>query len=404
MTRAGWSEVNSDEWYDDEALGEESPRVAEVTAELERSGFHVLVSWTPAQQELVVLDPTDGRDWTTGSLPPLFPLDTELALDLSGESSQAARAETVRRAFAAAGLLDTTRIRVPDPSSSLRADLVLLLMADHLYDVAERHRGRDDAGEVLALLGEDASWRLASGMRAYPLIVPAPVPSAAARGIAEWCWRRETEVEDWHHKVDDLTMARANIAATRAVLPHVHLEGVDWPAVRLALTLPRRRLADGRALTDLFEEGWPPILASIRTQIDLWQRLDDELGPQAALILLSLHGSRTESVGDWWGSGHYETLTRRAIHNAARQGTLPEAVAETFADATHFADVTVHSPDTLDDDTLRWLTHAILTERSTLRARGEPDTTAVTLSDWAVEQLTDLLSTDHDTAANDTSA
>ncbi|MFD4661131.1 hypothetical protein ACFWP2_36585 [Kitasatospora sp. NPDC058444] len=40
-------------------------------------------------------------------------------------------------------------------------------------------------------------------------------------------------------------MARADIAATRTVMTHVHPEGVDWPAVRLALTAPARRLADG---------------------------------------------------------------------------------------------------------------------------------------------------------------
>lgn len=37
--------------------------------------------------------------------------------------------------------------------------------------------------------------------------------------------------------------------------------------------------------------------------------------------------------------------------------------------------------------------HADSAPRSNLRARGEPDTTAVALPDWAVEQLTDLLST-----------
>jgi hypothetical protein len=57
------------------------------------------------------------------------------------------------------------------------------------------------------------------GLPTCPVIVPAVVPTATARGIAEWCWRRESVVEDWHRKVTNLTMARANIAATRAVLP-----------------------------------------------------------------------------------------------------------------------------------------------------------------------------------------
>ncbi|MFD0204715.1 MULTISPECIES: hypothetical protein [Saccharothrix] len=327
LVRAGWSEVSAEEWYDDEDPGEDGLG-PEVTVELERSGFHLLVSWHPADVELVVGDPTEG--WDDGSLSPLFPLDDDLVVDLSGVHSQAVRAETARRVFAGAGLLGATRIRLPQEASSLRPDLVLLLMADHVYDVAERHRGRDDTGEVFASFGEEFSWRIASGMRAYSLIVPVAVPSAAARGIAEWCWRRESVVEQWHHKVGDLTMARANIAATRAVPPHVHLEGVDWPAVRLSLTLPGRRLADGRALAELFEEGWEPILASIHGQVDLWQRVEDELGPQTVLALLSMHGSRTESVGDWWGSGHYETLAlparcrRCSLTRAGRRHRHPQ--------------------------------------------------------------------------------
>ncbi|MCE6995410.1 hypothetical protein LZG04_11415 [Saccharothrix sp. S26] len=396
LVRAGWSEATVEEWYDDEDPDRGGAEVAEVTVELERSGFHLLVSWNPVTGLLVVADPTEGWDWDDGLLPPLFPLDEEITVDLAGESSQAVRAETARRAFAAAGLLDATRIRLSEPATFLHADLVMSFRADYVHDAAIRHRGRDDLAGVYASLGEEFSWRIASGMRAYPLIVPAAVPSAAARGIAEWCWRRESVVEEWHHKVDDLTMARANIAATRAVLPHVHLEGVDWPAVRLALTFPGRRLADGRALVGLFDDGWEPILASIHGQVDLWQRAEDELGPQTVLALLSMHGSRTESVGDWWGSGHFETLTRLVIENGAQVGKLPRTALELFADADRFADIAAHAPDVLDDDLLYWLTRAIFDEQSRRRIEGEPDTAVVTLPDWVTEELTELLTTDRD--------
>jgi hypothetical protein len=308
LLRAGWSEVEFETWRDNELEGsDEDPdddwlRGAISNMELERSGFHLIVSWHPARQELTLDDPTDNWDWTD-SAPPLCPLDAPLSIDLTGYASPAEQAEMARRAFAAAGLLDATRIFLPDEGLSLRHDLLMLILGDQLFGVAEQHRGQQDVGKVFGLLGEDFSWRIAEGFRTYPLIVPAPVPAAAALGIAEWCWRRESEVEDWHHKVSDLTMARTNIAATRAVLPHVHLEGVDWPAVRAALTFPNRRLAGGRALSDLFEEGWSPILASTRAQVDVWERADDELGPQTVLRLLTLHGSRTESIGDWWGSG-----------------------------------------------------------------------------------------------------
>ncbi|WNV84868.1 hypothetical protein [Umezawaea sp. Da 62-37] len=394
LARAGWLEISLDEWYDDDDdETAESARAVEVVAELERSGFHLVVSWDSVRRELVVDDRVDGGGWI-GVLPSLFPLDDALVVDLSDTRSPQACAETARRAFAAAGLLDTTRIRVPDAASSLRADLVLLLMAEHIYDIAKQHRGSDDAGEVFGSLGEDFSWRISSGIRAYPLIVPAVVPSAAARGIAEWCWRRESVVEEWHGKVGDLTMARANIAATRVVLPHVYLEGVDWSAVRVALTLPRRRLGDGRVLADLFEEGWEPILASVHRQVDLWQRADDELGPQTVLRLLAMHGSRTESVGTWWGSGHYETLTRQAIEYAESQGTLPSAASEEFSDVVQFADALAHHPDALDDDILRWLNQAVRDEQRRRHPIGELDGPALTLPDWAVEQLSELLADD----------
>ena len=199
----------------------------------------------------------------------------------------------------------------------------MLLWAETVRDAIGRHRRDGDGREAVAALGEEFSWRLGAGLRTHPLIVPDPVPSATARGIAEWCWRRESDVEEWHFKIGDRTMARANIAATRAVQPHIHPEGVDWPAVRLALTAPARRLANGQAFADIFEEGWTPILASVHRQIDLWQQADETLGPEAVLRMLTLHGSRTESVGEWWGSGWYETATRRAIARAVSNGSLP---------------------------------------------------------------------------------
>ena len=64
-----------------------------------------------------------------------------------------------------------------------------------------------------------------------------------------------------------------------------------------------------------------------------------------------------------------------------------------FPDPAHFADAAAHSPDLLDDDTLRWLTRAIFDEQSARRNAGETNPIAVTLPDWAIEQLTELLAT-----------
>jgi hypothetical protein len=61
-----------------------------------------------------------------------------------------------------------------------------------------------------------------------------------------------------------------------------------------------------------------------------------------------------------------------------------------------FADAVAHGPDFLDDDTLRWLTRAILDEQLARRGAGEPNPTAITLADWAAVQLAELLATNED--------
>ncbi|WP_344447301.1 hypothetical protein, partial [Kitasatospora nipponensis] len=197
-------------------------------------------------------------------------------------------------------------------------------------------------------------------------------------------------------------MARTNIAATRAVLPHVHAEGIDWPAVRLALTAPTRRLADGQTLGDIFGEGWEPIRAPIDRQIDLWQQVDEDLGPEVTVRLLSMHGSRTESVGEWWGSGWFETITRRAVAHAAGDGPLPPSVPEVFTDAGHFTDAAAGHPDMLDDDTFAWLTQAVFQERLLLLDVHLPRTTALALPDWAAQSLLLLIEPDAEPTSTET--
>ena len=64
LLRAGWSEVEFETWRDNELEGsDEDPdddwlRGAISNMELERSGFHLIVSWHPARQELTLDDPT----------------------------------------------------------------------------------------------------------------------------------------------------------------------------------------------------------------------------------------------------------------------------------------------------------------------------------------------------------
>ncbi|MFD4395559.1 hypothetical protein [Kitasatospora sp. NPDC058397] len=400
LRQAGWTQA--DQWYEDEEDEDDSGADAAATVELSRSNFHLFISWSPATGRLVIDDPTDGWDWD-GYLPPLFALDEPLIIDLSPQSTQVDRAEAARRAFAAAGLLDVTRIYLPGDETSLRGTLSTLFWKEHISPAIRRHRREHDSLQVLRAFGEDFYWRIGSGLRAYPVISPDSVPSAAARGIAEWCWRRESDVEDWHFKIDDIAMARANIAATRAVLPHVHLEAIDWHAVRLALTAPARRLADGQALRDTFEEGWGPILASIHREIDLWQQVDEDLGAEATMRLLSMHGSHTESVGEWWGSGWFETVTRSAIARAADADTLPASVLEVFTDPEQFADAAGGHPDLLDDDTFAWLTRAIFHKRLLQQKARLPRTTALALPDWATQSLLALIESDDEPSPTEAS-
>ncbi|MET9183546.1 hypothetical protein ABZX88_35855 [Kitasatospora aureofaciens] len=102
LRRAGWAD--GEIWGEsDEA--DENPKTVPATIKLSRSNFHISVHWDPETALLTVDDPTDGWGWGgDASLPPLFPLDDGLVIDLSGHPTQAAKAETARRAFAEAGL------------------------------------------------------------------------------------------------------------------------------------------------------------------------------------------------------------------------------------------------------------------------------------------------------------
>ena len=393
LDRAGWSEI--DYWIDVDD-DDSNPQYA-FSLEFERSGFYLSVDWEPSIRRLSLNDGTEGREWTD-DLPPLSVLSEPVIIELPPEGSEAASVELARRALAAHGLLDATRVIVPEESPFHYVRLTQLLFAWYVYGAAERYRGTDtkDVRAALETFGNEVGFRLAAGLQQYPIIVPDPVPRIAGLGIAEWCWRRESDVEDWHHKVGDLTMARANIAATRAVWPHVHLEGVDWPGVRLALTAKERRLADGQLLADLFAEGWDPILASIHREIDLWERLDEQLGPEAVLRLLTLHGSRTESIGDWWGSGSYETLARAALSKALEADTVPATIRSLEDNRGSLVDQLVHAPDFLDDDALSWLIRTVFDEKFQRRHGSRQPEVAVTLQDWEVEAFAEIFQPDDD--------
>jgi hypothetical protein len=81
---------------------------------------------------------------------------------------------------------------------------------------------------------------------------------------------------------------------------------------------------------------------------------EHRFAPKAVLRMLSLHGSRTESIGTWWGSGWYETAVRAAVDHAATNKQLPHALTAAYAGPEQLADAIVHGLDLLDDGILRW--------------------------------------------------
>lgn len=73
-------------------------------------------------------------------------------------SGQAEGPQLLRCAFAAAGLLDATRIHVPDQAASPRHDLTSLILADHVYGVANR-TGRPESAAMVGRLDRHRGHR-----------------------------------------------------------------------------------------------------------------------------------------------------------------------------------------------------------------------------------------------------
>ncbi len=194
--------------------------------------------------------------------------------------------------------------------------------------------------------------RFITGM-AGSRILPDLVPGAVALGIAAWCWRNDTEVENWHLPTDVL-MAKVNIAVTKAVRPHIDpVEGVDWAGAEVALTDSRWSLPDDRVISALFGEGWPEVQRTVRRQVRMWRRFDEDLiGPEAMLRLLTVAGS-TSYTRHWWGQGRWPTICREVISDATRAAIALPAPYDAKGAEVLLRDLI--EPDTLSDDVLAWM-------------------------------------------------
>jgi len=159
------------------------------------------------------------------------------------------------------GLLDATRLVAASVSDISTSELISDRIREWILEPAAEYRDLTPK-ELATQLMEDEEFSVRFRMLIEFFgsgVLPDAVPDAAALGIAAWCWRNDTAVEDWHLPTDAL-MAKVSITVTKAVQPHVDpIEGVDWQGVEDSLMDPSWRLSDGRVISELFAEGWPEV-------------------------------------------------------------------------------------------------------------------------------------------------
>ena len=282
-------------------------------------------------------------------------LDEVVTVDLAGGLERAVRAVT--DVAAAHGLLDATRLSTAgEEGRDLLRQLLALAYGEQLFTPAAEYRELD-LSELGPALGGDPffsrTFDFVVGF-AGAGVVPDLVTDAAALGIAAWCWRNNTAVEAWHLP-GDVRMARVNIAVTKVVRPHVDpFEGVDWDAVRAALTDPSWRLPDGTGVAEAFGEGWPEVRDSVASQVAEWKRLDEEvIGPEATLRLLTVGGS-TSYTRQWWGQPRWPAMCRRIVEDAVAAGLTLPAPYDTRDGGDALVE-DLRDPDRVSDDVLAWL-------------------------------------------------
>jgi hypothetical protein len=247
-------------------------------------------------------------------------------------------------------LLDPTVVAVTDDSSMSNAEMMSALYREWIFGPVIEEQDDADAAAVLESLVKDEDLELFLRLVARHRIAPDAVPSAATLGIAALCWRNETEVENWHHRVSNAVMAKTTISTTRVVRPYVSVDRIDWDSVERVLLDPGRALADGRRFADLFGEGWQPILDSVRDRLQVWRRLNDLLGDAPTVRLLSAAGA-TGYTRHWWGTGRWSMVCRTAVEDIAAAGHILPEPYDVRGPADLIADL-IRAPDRLADEIL----------------------------------------------------
>ncbi|NGN62562.1 hypothetical protein G5C51_01405 [Streptomyces sp. A7024] len=327
------------------------PRVgALLFSELWRGNGCLVAEYWPHEAALE-LQPFDD---VTGDWPDSFSLlDDAIKLAVRAPGQEAVTA--VARAAGEAGLLDATHVRVADsaPEEAKQefafgrirrifepaADFRQLPLTELLREVSDSEWLSAYLDWVVGIAGRD--------------VAPDIVPDAAALGVAAWCWRNNTAVEE-HHLATDVLMARVNIAVTRITQEHVCLaEGINWDAIRSALTDPQWSLPDGTPIHSLFGPGWSEVASTVTDELTRWQQIEYEvLGPVTTLILMTIGGS-TSYTDSWWGQGRWRSICRRVIEDATAGGA---ALPKPYDDRGSAALLTdLENPDRLPNQVLDWL-------------------------------------------------
>jgi hypothetical protein len=338
---AGWELPES---YDTDCDAEGG---AYLFGELLRTGMVIEVQYEPGNGELLLL-PCEYQDFSrlsmlTDSVTISFGHDIERGAQLAKEQA------------GELGLLDATRLTAAPESDVSTAELITDRIIESVIESAAEYRNLPPEGLVDLLTGDqELSTRLKVLMDLFATdVLPDPVPDAAALGIAAWCWRNDTDVEVWHLP-SDVLMAKVNIAATKAVQPHVDpVKGVDWQAIEYSLTDPSWQLADGRVVSELFAEGWADVERTVRRQVRMWRRFDEDLmGPNATIRLLTIVGS-TSYTRHWWGQGRWSAICHAIVTDAVSASVALPSPYETKGVDVLLSDL--QEPDSLSDDVLAWL-------------------------------------------------
>lgn len=315
-----------------------------------RTDMAIDFEYDPSAGELRLLPFDD----VSGEWPMRFSmLDADVTVTLGHDAER--DSDAVAERAGELGLLDATRVQVSEESDVGTAEFLALRYREWIFEPALQYR-EIPIDDLLTELGEnkDLSAYLQWVVKiAGAHVLPDLIPEAAALGVAAWCWRNNTAVEAWHLP-SDVLMARVNIVATKAIRPFVDpYEGIDWEGIEATLTDAAPTLQDGRIVSNLFGEGWPEVQRSVREQVRLWKRIDEDLvGPEATMRLMTIGGS-TSYTRHWWGQERWKAICRRIVSDAAQTGLSLPAPYDERGPETLVQDLV--DPDRVSDDVLHWL-------------------------------------------------